>query len=69
MQGHWVRGTGSGACGVRTQGRFSMESIGDAIVLKGKQIDSTLGIAKSTQESSAAGFGGRAAAASILAPM
>jgi hypothetical protein len=46
-----------------------MESIGDYIVLKTNKIDSMLGIAKLTQVSPAAGFGGRAAAASILALM
>jgi hypothetical protein len=46
-----------------------MESIDDAIVLKIKQIDPVLEIAKSIQESPAAAFGGRTAAASILAPM
>ena len=46
-----------------------MELIGDAIVLKIKLIGSTLGMATSIQESAVGGFGGRAAAASILAPM
>jgi hypothetical protein len=44
-----------------------MELINDAIALKIRQIDSTFGVEKSAQESPAAGFGGRAAAASILA--
>jgi len=46
-----------------------MGSIGDLIELKIKQIYSTLGIAKSLLDLHAAGFRGRAVAASILAPM
>jgi hypothetical protein len=46
-----------------------MGLIYDAIVLKIRQIDSTFEMEKSAQESPAAGFGGRAAAASILALM
>jgi len=44
-----------------------MESIGSVIVLKIKQIDSTLGVAKSTRESPGGSFGGRVDAASIFA--
>jgi hypothetical protein len=54
---------------MRAETRPGVDSVGDAIVLKIKQIISTLGIARLTRESPAAGFGGRAAAASILAPM
>ena len=63
------RGRASWGSLVQTETRPGVDSIGDAIMLKVKQISLALEIARLTRESPAAGFGGRAAAASILAPM
>ena len=64
-----VQGKVPGACGGRTQARLFVKSIDGAIVLKINRKGSELGTVKATPASPAAGFGGRATAASILAPM